>query len=673
VANLVRSSPAVTIEQAMQIALAHHEAGRLAEAEAIYRQVLAQVPQHAGALHLLGTVALQTGHLDAAIDLIGRALALNPGLAEAHCNRAEALRRAGRLDDAIAAFDQAIALDPGLASAHLKRGVALHQASRTRDAIEAYERALALEPGGVDALGNLAVALHQTGRRDEALAASARALELHPGSATAHYNRGHLLGQRGCLDDAAAALRRAIALDPGFAEAHCNLGNVLKEQGSIDDAIACYRRAHELNPALLEAASNLVFNLHYHPGYDARAILAEHRRWARQYAEPLAGEIARHPNDRAPDRKLRVGFLSPDLRGHPVGYALVPLFAHRDRLRYEFVAYCDSPHGDDITHRLRALADGWHEIAGRDDRQVVEQIRRDQIDLLVDPTLHTLGNRILVFARKPAPVQVTMLGPPVTTGLATMDYRVTDPYLDPPGSSDDDYVERSVRLPHCFWVYSPPADAPGVSPLPAARQGSITFGCLNQLFKVSRPVWSLWREVLRAVPGARLLVQSHPGSHLARLRADFEEGGIAPGRLEFVAPAARTAYFARFHDLDIALDPFPYNGHTSTLDALWMGVPVVTLAGRTAVGRGGVSILTNAGLPELIAGTPDDYVRIAVELAGDLKRLATLRAGLRPRIEASPLVDGKQYAADVEAAFRWMWQAWCERSPLGDVGGRSRA
>jgi predicted O-linked N-acetylglucosamine transferase (SPINDLY family) len=240
-----------------------------------------------------------------------------------------------------------------------------------------------------------------------------------------------------------------------------------------------------------------------------------------------------------------------------------------------------------------------------------------------------------------------------------MDYRLTDPVLDPPGATDGDYTECSVRLPHCFWVYPPPDDAPAVSALPAGKNGPITFGCLNQFYKISRPVWPVWAEILRAVPGSRLIVQAHPGSHQEAVRTRFREAGLDPGRVEFVAQAGRAAYFQRYQELDIALDPFPYNGHTSTMDALWMGVPVVTLLGRTAVGRGAASILTNAALPELIARTPEQYGAIARALAGDRDRLAELRSTLRARITASPLVDGKQYTADVEAAFRRMWRTWC--------------
>jgi predicted O-linked N-acetylglucosamine transferase (SPINDLY family) len=353
--------------------------------------------------------------------------------------------------------------------------------------------------------------------------------------------------------------------------------------------------------------------------------------------------------------------VSPDLRAHAVGHLLWPLVLQHDRRQFEIVAYSDVRVGDLVTAAIRGQAELWRDIAGLGDAQVTDCVRADGIDILVDLALHTAGNRMLVFARKPAPVQVTMLGLPATTGLDTVDYRLTDPYLDPPGQYDADYSERSIRLPHCFWLFQPP-DKPEtypVTPLPASSSGFVTFGCLNQFAKVTRPALELWLQVLQALPGSRLVLQSSPGSHLEPVRAFFAQGGIAAERLEFVARATRREYLHRFDRIDLALDPFPYNGHTSTLDALWMGVPVVALAGRTAVGRGGVSILSNIGLTSLIANDTTEYLDIIRGLTGDIDRLASIRDGLRQRLLASPLADGKGYTAAVEAALRGMWRTWC--------------
>ncbi len=408
-----------------------------------------------------------------------------------------------------------------------------------------------------------------------------------------------------------------------------------------------------------EAASNRLVILHFRPESDAQTLLAEHRRWAGQYAAPLAAEIRYHANDRTPDRRLRVGFLSPDFRNHPVGQLLGPLFTHHDRRASAFFAYSDVRTADRLTEKLRRLAHHWCDCVGLSDAHLADRIRIDRIDVLVDLAQHTAGNRLLVFARKPAPVQVTMLGMPSTTGLAAIDYRLTDPFLDPPGFGDGDYTEQSVRLPHCFWCYEPAAGTPPVGALPARSRGHVTFGCLNQLAKLSGPALELWATILRAASDTRLVLHAAPGGQRDAVLARLGEDGVAPHRVEFAASVTHAQYLARYHDLDLCLDPFPYNGGTTTMDALWMGVPVVTLAGRTAVGRGGVSILSNVGLPELIARTPEQYVAIAAALAADRERLAQLRNGLRERMMSSPLMDGKQYAADVEAAFRRMWRTWC--------------
>ena len=530
---------------------------------------------------------------------------------------------------------------------------------RFHEAITAYNRAIALRPDYADAHNNLGVALKDLGRFDEAITVHNRAIALRPDYAEAHNNLGVALKEQGRFDEAMDSCHHALRLKPDLAEAHDNLGSFLRDQGHLDAALFSFRRAIELNPHFSAAGSNLLLTLHSHPGYDSQAILAEHRQWAREHAEPLHAQIQPHSNDRSPDRLLRVGYISPDFRSHPVGNMLLPFFFHHDRAQFKFICYSDVLTPDPLTHKLETLVEGWHHTAGLSDAEVAGRIRTDRIDILVDLALHTAHNRILIFARKPAPIQVTMLGLPSTTGLATMDYRLTDPYLDPPGLTDGDYTEQSIRLAHCFWIFQPPENAPPVGTLPALTRGYVTFGCMNQYAKVTGSALHLWLKILQAVPGSRLALLSHSGRHLDAVRSLLQDGGIAGDRLVRIERANRLEHLAHHHDLDLGLDPFPYNGHTSTLDSLWMGVPVVTLAGRTAVGRGGVSILSNLGQRELIADAPEQYVEIAVRWARDLPGLAELRAGLRQRMQASPLTDGKQYTADVEAAFRRVWHTWC--------------
>src|SRR5208282_4692744 len=335
-----------------------------------------------------------------------------------------------------------------------------------------------------------------------------------------------------------------------------------------------------------------------------------------------------HANDPDPERRLRVGYVSPDFRRHPVGLFLLPLLEAHDRGRVEVFCYSSVSAPDDITQQCLNHADCWRDAAALDDETLAALIRADRIDVLVDLSAHIAGNRLLVFARKPAPVQATYLAYCSTTGLQTIDYRLTDPYLDTPGQAGAAYAEQSVWLEDTYWCYRPVIELPPPGPLPAVGTGYVTFGCLNNFCKASPPCLSVWRDLLQTVPGSHLLLCAHRGAHRDRLRGFFA-AAVDPQRVEFVGVSLLPEYFRLYDRIDIALDPFPYSGGTTTCDALWMGVPVVSLAGKTAVGRAGLSILTNAGLPDLVAGSIDDYLRIAASLANDLARLDGLRTGLR--------------------------------------------
>jgi predicted O-linked N-acetylglucosamine transferase (SPINDLY family) len=477
----------------------------------------------------------------------------------------------------------------------------------------------------------------------------------------------HLLGviahHVGRDDMAVDLIGQTIALRPGYAEAYNNLGNALQSKGQLDEAIAAYRRAIALNPKLPGAHSNLIYTLHLHPAYDAQSIAEEHRRWNRQHAEPLGKFVQPHNNNRDPERQLRVGYVSADFREHPVGRFLVPLLGAHDADRFAVFCYSHVSRPDGYTELLRSRAHQWRDTIGLTDEQAAQLIREDKIDILMDLGMHTAGNRLLVFARKPAPVQVTYLAYTSTTGLKTMDYRLTDPHLDPAGMDDAIYSERSVRLPETYWCYPLDEQTPEVSPLPAQCAGKVTFGCLNSFCKVSSAAWELWTQLLRAAPNSHLIVHAHEGSHRDRLWNLLERQEIDPHRLKFVGKVSFHEYFKLYHQIDIGLDPFPCNGGTTTCDALWMGVPIVTLAGRTAVGRGGMSVLRNVGLAELIAETPQQYVQIAAGLANDLTRLAELRRTTRQRMRASPLMDAGRFARNIEAAYRQMWHTYCEAFP----------
>jgi len=345
------------------------------------------------------------------------------------------------------------------------------------------------------------------------------------------------------------------------------------------------------------------------------------------------------------------------LKRHPVGRFLVPLFSHHDHAQFEIHCYSGVRQPDEITARLKGYCDHWHDTAGVSDERLAEQIRLDHIDILLDLSMHMAHNRLLVFARKPAPVQATWLAYVGSTGLSAIDYRLSDPYLDPPGETEH-YAEQTIRIPS-YWCYEP-QQSPPVSSLPAAGAGFITFGCLNNFCKVSLPTLKLWSEVLQKVDRSRLLIHSQPGSHLDATLRTFAERGIDPSRIAFAGFVPLEAYLMQHQQMDIALDTTPYAGGTTTCDALWMGVPTVTLSGKTAVGRGGASLLSNLGLTDLIARTPEQYVQIAIDLANDMPRLTQLRLTLRQRMEQSPLMDAPKFARNIEAAYRQMWRTWCQ-------------
>jgi predicted O-linked N-acetylglucosamine transferase (SPINDLY family) len=517
---------------------------------------------------------------------------------------------------------------------------------------------LELRPNFAEAYSNLGLVLQGRQRLEHALACFRRVLELKPDWAEAHFNVGNVLQDEQKPEEALGFYRRALELDPAHARAHNNLGNAWKDQGNLSGAIASYRRALELQPDYVEAHSNLVYTLLFSPEHEARRIYEETCRWSEKHAEALTKSAGPHTNDRSPSRRLRVGYVSPDFRFHPVGRFLLPLLESHDHQHFEVLAYSSVRVPDAVTEECRRHVDAWRDVLALSDAELADAVRRDRIDILVDLTMHMANGRLLAFARKPAPVQVTYLAYCGTTGLRTIDYRLTDPYLDPPGQDTGIYTERSVHLPETYWCYRAPAAVPPVSPPPVLQTGRTTFGCLNNFCKVSDPALAAWGRILRTTPGSRLLLHSRPGAHRLRVGEFFQREGVAQDRVEFLELLPFEEYCRVHERIDIALDPFPYAGGTTTCDALWMGVPVVSLAGRTAVGRGGLSILSNIGLADMAARDVEEYVGLAIALAGDKDRLEKLRGTMRGRMQNSPLTDAPRFARNVEAAYRVMWQEW---------------
>jgi protein O-GlcNAc transferase len=623
------------VRQLLEMALRRYRAGEWRQAEQLCGQVLETDREQVDALNILAAIAGQTGRHDEAIRYLRTVLQLQPESADAHNNLANVLR-------IINAQAEPRQLD---------------------EAIAHYREAARLRPDLFEACNNLGNALSTQGQLSDAEVHLRRALTLQPNNAHVHCNLGIVLWKQRRLDEAAACYERALELQPGNADAHVNLGNVLNDCGRIDDALASLRAALRLKPDAADIHSNLLCLLRNHPHYDSQAIYEECTRWYRQHAEPLKRFIELHPNRPDSDRRLRVGYVSPDFREHACSSFTVPLLANHNRRIFEVYCYSDVARPDDVTERLRGHADVWKTTAGLLDQQLADMIRGDQIDILVDLAMHTAKNRLLVFARKPAPVQVSWLAYPGTTGLPTIDYRLTDPYLDPPGLFDAFYCEESVRLPETFWCYDPLFDQPAVNALPAATSGAITFGCLNNFHKVNDACLRLWSRVLTRVPRSRLLLVA-PLEPRERVLSILEDGGIARERVEFAADRRpRLEYFQLYHRIDVALDTLPCNGGTTTLDAFWMGVPTVSLVGQTVVGRAGFSLLCNLGLKELCAETPEQFVEIAAGLAGNTPRLQDLRHSLHQRMQASPLMDGERFARNVEDVFRRIWQTWCRRAP----------
>jgi predicted O-linked N-acetylglucosamine transferase (SPINDLY family) len=660
-------------------------AGRPDEARGHCERVLYLQPKNADALHLLGVVLCSSGDTDKGLKLIRRAIAFQPRYPAALNNLGNILKDLGRHDEALASYAKASAIDPTLAEAWFNAGNALRAMGRASEAVERFDRALTLRPTYADALANRGNALGDLGRLDDALASFDRAVAANPHFAVGHYNRGNALAALGRGDEALAAYDRALALEPGYvdalnnrgialqqagryadavvsyeqalaarpedAETLNNFGNLRHEQGRVADAVDLYGRAGRLRPDLAGIGSNRLMLLNYTNDRTPAEMLAAHREWGARFPAPRV-KAGNRPADR-----MRVGYVSADFRTHSVAYFLEPLLAHHDRAQVELFCYASVRRPDATTERLRGLTDHWVPIGNLDDQAVAARIRADRIDVLVDLGGHTGHSRDAVFAERLAPAQVTWLGYPNTTGLATMDYRLTDAIADPPGVTDPFHSERLIRLDRGFLCYRPPADAPAVAPAPCLEQGFVTFGSFNHPAKLADETVAAWASILARVPGSRLLLKAKifgDAATAAWHRDRFAAAGLSADRIDLVGHIeARDGHLAAYGRIDVALDPFPYNGTTTTCEALWMGVPVVTLAGDRHAGRVGASLLHRVGLDEFVADDLAGYQAIAAGLA-DLPRLAALRAGMRDRLAASPLLDGAGFARSVEAALAEM-------------------
>jgi len=653
----------IPIEQAMQIAMELHRNGQGSQALNICDQVLQADPGNSDAHYLRGIISLQAGNLDLATRHMVQAVSASPKVPDFHNQLGMLYFQAGNPEIAERHFREAVALEPVFAEAHNNLGNLLRIRGEFQSASVCYRRALELKPDFAEAWNNLGVTCLEMGNVDEAIQCWEKTLALKPVFAEAHNNLGNARKAQGKFEAAVAHYREAIALRPDYAEAHNNLGVALMEQGWVDEAVASLRHAVSLHPGYTAAYSNLLLCGQYALGQTPEEIYREHSRYAERFEAPMRERCLPHSNSPEPERRLRVGYISPDFRAHSVAYFVEPVLARHDKSRFEVFCYFLRPRRDAVTDRLAAFADHWRDCAGMTDAQLDNRIREDGIDILVDLAGHTAGNRLTVFARKPAPVQVTWLGYPDTTGLSTMDYRLTDEYADPQGGTDSFCSEKLIRLEDTFLCYRPFDDAPEVRMPPSERNGWVTFGSLNSLAKIP-PMIDIWGQILRRLPRSKLIIKAgnlQGGESSQRwLVSRFAEFGVAPERLILPGREYSTArHLAWYGEVDIALDSFPYNGTTTTCEALWMGVPVVTLAGERHVSRVGASLLSNVGLPELIAKSSGEYLEIALELAGDLERLRGHRQTLRRNMQASPLMHERKFTTNLEKAYRHIWREWC--------------
>lgn len=638
-------------------------AGRVQEAVEVLDGLVSVAPDDVEAWFLLGAANGSLGRLDAAIRCCRRVVALDPTHSDAHYNLAQACMHQGYLREAVAAYRDVMRLSPTHAVALNNLGYALQHLGKFEEAVECHGRALQLGPRTAEVLTNLGNALAGVGRRDEAAGFYREAIRLTPAHAEAHFNLANVLRLRSESREAMSLLDEAIRLRPGYVEAQISRGLIHTEHGCYDEAEAAFSAALKSDPQSRRARSGLLFCLNYH-AKNSKAMYEAHAEWGRML-EASVPRFTHHRNVPDPDRRLRVGYVSPDFRRHSVAHFIEPLLRHHDRAVVEVYCYAHVSRPDAVTAKLRGLADVWRDVTGVPEEAIAEQVRGDGIDVLVDLAGHTAVELLPVFARQPVPVQGTYLGYANTSGLTTMDFRLTDAFADPPGESDALHTETLVRLPGGFLCYEPPPEAAE----PYACKGPLTFASFNYLAKATPEVVGLWARILKAVPGSRLVLKSKPLSDpMARDRylRLFAAHGIHADRLELLGwIATKDSHLVQYNRVHVALDPFPYNGTTTTCEALWMGVPVVTLAGQVHAARVGVSILSHLGLPELIARDNEEYVEIAVRLAQNPDRLAELRRTLRDRMRASPLLDGPAFARAVENAYRERWRLWCAARDIG--------
>jgi protein O-GlcNAc transferase len=616
----------ISAESHFKQGLIYHQQGKLTQASNCYEQALKIQPLHFDSIHMQGVIAAQSQRFELAVEWLTRAVSIDARNAIAYSNLGNALQGLGRYKAAIENYDRAIQMNPNFEEAYNNRGESFAAIKQYSKSLESFEKAI----------------------------------QINPKFAEAYNNAGVVLRELGNLDQAIECLRKAVLNKQDYADAYNNLALALVDTGRFDEAIFNYRQAIEFDPDLYSAHSNLVYAMQYVPTYTAEEVFAEHQRYAQRVQSSLPGSTAPHINSRDPGRRLKVGYVSGDFRAHAVAFFIEPILASHDKAQVEVYCYHNSNRHDSHTEKFIALADHWLVCNGMSDEQFASRIRADGIDILVDLSGHTADNRLPMFARKPAPVQMTWIGYAGTTGLAAMDYRITDVYMDPPGLTERFHSETLIRLPGSNITYRPEPGCPDVNELPALTSGKVVFASLNNLTKVNQSVVNLWSRILTALPQSTLMLGNVTEDAIAqRLIAMFGSAGIGPERLQLQPRMTMLDYLKLHHQIDIALDPFPYNGGTTSMHSLWMGVPIVTMAGAHAVSRVGVAVLSRVGLQDFITQNEEEYVQRVLNAAQDLQGLNQMRQSLRERMSVANC-DPESITRNLEEAYRSVWRIWCE-------------
>lgn len=565
--------------------------------------------------------------------------------------------RARNFTGAESLITQVLTKDPANIRGLCFQAIIAAETGRKELALTIIQKALELGAKMPAVINNAAAVFFKCGQPARACQMWERLAQIVPQSVDAHWNLAMYYVRQGDADNAEAYLRKVMNLAPDHPNVYINLGNLVKNSGRIEEAAILFWEGSRRHPHDVRESSNLLYAMHFNPEFSAEEIHHAHAAWGRAY-EAIIPCLKQPEINRFPSRRLRIGYISPYLRNHVIGHNFLPLIRKHDHSQFEIYCYSDTQQQDDTTEQIMRNTHQWRDTGRISDPDLAQMILQDKIDLLVDLNMHMEGVRLGVFARKPAPIQITWMAYPGSTGLTRMDYRLTDAVLDPPGVTDAFYTERSIRL-DSFWCYEPASDSPVVVSLPADINGHVTFGCLNNFGKINTKTLEMWRDILAMVPDARLIILPPKGKTIPWLLKILR---VEAHRVECLPRQPHQQYLTLYNRIDLALDPFPYTGHTTTLDGLWMGVPLVTLVGSTVASRGSLSILTNLGLQELAASTQEDYIKLAINLAKNRPRLRELRDGLRKKMKHSVLMNAEKFTQQTESAYRMIWQQWCEKA-----------